>query len=220
MPFHHVFSCVSIISEASAVCPGDSAEKHKNTNSASKTQKPQQYIWSVWTKSECHDHIRSPQKNSKENEFFRNITIFMIMKLIYDGYISPSSHDCYAKGLFKLWSIYLYIICSICWTAFKMISIIYLFFLNHCIAKLFNYNTERNYNRESPENWVYITILSLNLVILFISQFWSLNLVCLNLIILSLNCALLSLNLVILSWNIVILSLKLAILSWNLAIPF
>uniref|UniRef100_A0A8C2JZG6 PRELI domain containing 1b n=1 Tax=Cyprinus carpio TaxID=7962 RepID=A0A8C2JZG6_CYPCA len=43
-----------------------------------------------------------PKKNSEENEFFRNITIFMIIKLIYDGYISPSSHDSYAKGLFKL----------------------------------------------------------------------------------------------------------------------
>uniref|UniRef100_A0A8C1NHW2 PRELI domain containing 1b n=1 Tax=Cyprinus carpio TaxID=7962 RepID=A0A8C1NHW2_CYPCA len=35
---------LSNLQKASAVCPGDSAEKHKNTNSASKTQKPQQYI--------------------------------------------------------------------------------------------------------------------------------------------------------------------------------
>ncbi|KTF75356.1 hypothetical protein cypCar_00047576 [Cyprinus carpio] len=35
---------LSNLQKASAVCPGDSAEKQKNLNSASKTQKPQQYI--------------------------------------------------------------------------------------------------------------------------------------------------------------------------------
>ncbi len=35
-----VFFCVFIVSETSAVCSGDPAEKHKNL----KTQKPQQYI--------------------------------------------------------------------------------------------------------------------------------------------------------------------------------
>ncbi|XP_016117216.1 PRELI domain-containing protein 1, mitochondrial-like [Sinocyclocheilus grahami] len=35
---------LSNLQKASAVCPGDSAEKHENLNSASKTQKPQQYI--------------------------------------------------------------------------------------------------------------------------------------------------------------------------------
>ncbi|XP_059397293.1 PRELI domain-containing protein 1, mitochondrial-like [Carassius carassius] len=35
---------LSNLQKASAMCPGDSAEKHKNMNSASKTQKPQQYI--------------------------------------------------------------------------------------------------------------------------------------------------------------------------------
>ncbi|XP_026056069.1 PRELI domain-containing protein 1, mitochondrial-like [Carassius auratus] len=35
---------LSNLQKASAVCPGDSAEKHKNIDSASKTQKPQQYI--------------------------------------------------------------------------------------------------------------------------------------------------------------------------------